>query len=379
VGRPHALSRSGHRALGGRDGASGRAAMRRRRLRAAAANVALLLASTAVALLAAELGLHLATGRRYLDVDLQLESGPLTWKPSQKARWKRIEWDISYQINSRGLREREGWEKRARLLALGDSWTEGYGVELEESWPKRLEALLGVGVYNAGLQGRGPSNYVALYEALFKEEKGLRQVMLGLDPSTDIETGPVGGSFSGPVRKSASYWIKRFLCERSVLYNFVRRPVRLSPRARPLFARLGLVAKEPYTPIFTDPANMPHWQHTADLLARFSARLAKQGKKLVIVLIPAKLQVEDDLHAALLKDSAIDPKRAERFAFNEFMARFARRRGLELIDLLPAMREADAKAHRSLYFRTDGHWTREGHRVAAETIARALQARRLAP
>jgi lysophospholipase L1-like esterase len=346
---------------------------------AAAANLALVLASTVFALLMAEALLHVATGRKYLDVDLQLESGELTWKPEQRTRWKRIEWDITYAINPRGFRESEAFKTPPRVLALGDSWTEGYGVEEAQSYPKRLERLLGAGVYNAGLQGRSPSNYIELYEKIFIKEESFKLVTLGFDLSTDIETGPVGASFGGPMRKNWSYWLKRFLCEHSVLYNFVRRPVRLSPRARPLFAALGLIPKEPYSPIATDPANEPHWRRTADLLERFSRELRRRGQTLVVVLIPMKLQVEDDLNAQLIASNAIDPSRAQRFAFNEFMRRYAKARRLQVVDLLPAMRAANAEAPRSLYFRTDGHWTAEGHRVAAETLAREIKSRRLGP
>lgn len=53
--------------------------------------------------------------------------------------------DVTYRINSRGFREREFRlqepANRQRLLCLGDSFTFGTGVAVEDTWPRRLERL----------------------------------------------------------------------------------------------------------------------------------------------------------------------------------------------------------------------------------------------
>ncbi|MFA5147122.1 MAG: GDSL-type esterase/lipase family protein [Candidatus Omnitrophota bacterium] len=53
---------------------------------------------------------------------------------------------ISYKINSKGLRDYEyGYAKESgtyRIVALGDSYMFGWGVNLEDSYPKRLERIL---------------------------------------------------------------------------------------------------------------------------------------------------------------------------------------------------------------------------------------------
>jgi hypothetical protein len=63
-----------------------------------------------------------------------------------------------FQTNSRGMRDHEyPLEKREklRILALGDSVTEGWGVEQEETYPKILESqcLRDVEVWNLGVVG----------------------------------------------------------------------------------------------------------------------------------------------------------------------------------------------------------------------------------
>ncbi len=65
-----------------------------------------------------------------------------------------------FQTNSRGMRDREyPLEKhgKLRILALGDSVTEGWGVEESETYPKVLESkyLGNVEVWNLGVVGYG--------------------------------------------------------------------------------------------------------------------------------------------------------------------------------------------------------------------------------
>src|SRR5262249_10761680 len=54
-----------------------------------------------------------------------------------------------------------------RVVALGDSFTQGYGVEEDAAYPRRLEALLArlpgrrVEVVNLGVPGTSPRDYLA--------------------------------------------------------------------------------------------------------------------------------------------------------------------------------------------------------------------------
>ena len=65
--------------------------------------------------------------------------------PGAKASCVTQEWDVPYSINSMGFRDHEYGKKPAgtfRVLMIGDSYTEGYGVKLEDSFIKVLEKEL---------------------------------------------------------------------------------------------------------------------------------------------------------------------------------------------------------------------------------------------
>ncbi len=77
---------------------------------------------------------------------------------------KTCEYEARYQINSMGMRDREHdftkHTDRTRILFVGDSYTEGVGVEQNETYPYLLQELSGgkYTCFNAGIRATCPSN-----------------------------------------------------------------------------------------------------------------------------------------------------------------------------------------------------------------------------
>jgi len=98
---------------------------------------------------------------------VQKQAG-LIFKPNSKARYQTVEFDYVVDINSLGLRDREIHIKKGakyRILCFGDSWTFGWGVNIENSWPKKLEQYLlangfeNIEIINCGQGGQYTSTY----------------------------------------------------------------------------------------------------------------------------------------------------------------------------------------------------------------------------
>jgi lysophospholipase L1-like esterase len=87
---------------------------------------------------------------------------------------------VRVDINSKGLRDHEyGYRKMPgvyRILVLGDSVTFGWGVQFEDTYPKRLERALNArrdGIKYEVLNS-GSGNYKTRDEAIFLKEEGLK-------------------------------------------------------------------------------------------------------------------------------------------------------------------------------------------------------------
>jgi lysophospholipase L1-like esterase len=93
----------------------------------------------------------------------------LIFDPNSSARFKTEEFDYISNINSLGLRNAEinvtKDPNTYRILCFGDSFTFGWGVEIEDSWPMQLEKLLktrgfkNVEVINCGEPGEYSHGY----------------------------------------------------------------------------------------------------------------------------------------------------------------------------------------------------------------------------
>lgn len=80
-----------------------------------------------------------------VDVEPQKVESGIIFPPYSSAYYSTIEYEFTSSVNSIGLRDNEISPKNDdiyRILCFGDSWTYGWGVELENSWPKQLEVYL---------------------------------------------------------------------------------------------------------------------------------------------------------------------------------------------------------------------------------------------
>jgi len=107
--------------------------------------------------------------------------------PNSYGRVRTSEYDVEFRINSIGLRDREisPTKQKYRILMLGDSNTEGAGVDVNDTIPKQLESILTsegnkVEVINAGFSGYSP-----ILEYLYLKHEGILlnpdMVILNLD------------------------------------------------------------------------------------------------------------------------------------------------------------------------------------------------------
>ena len=121
-----------------------------------------------------------------------------------------------------------------------------------------------------------------------------------------------------------------------------------------------------------EPCNTGSWHVEVLYRASFDwlARLqAAAGDKLLVVLIPDEYQVNDALYEALMR-RVPDPAAYHRFYPQDRLRRDCRELGIEVLDLLDPLREANGE--RPVYWLRDTHWNGRGNRIAGEAIARHL-------
>ncbi len=257
-----------------------------------------------------------------------------------------------------GFRD-DGLDSRPIVLALGDSFTWGAGVEAERTWPEVLENLSGVDVVNAGMAGASTWFEARLLER-YGPQLGPELVIVGFFPN-DIadnlrEPGP-----SMPLR----VWLHNHVA----LYEIGKYglgALGIGPYAPPPetafldVSQAGLKLRLLSRPLLLwkgNPAFERGWQATEQALRQIQRECRAIDSDLLIVAIPTKEQV---YWRFLEAGEQYDVSRP-----NRLLREFGQRAGIPVLDLLPAFR---ARSDEQLYWSIDGHWNEGGHRLAAQTI-----------
>ncbi len=276
--------------------------------------------------------------------------------------------------NAVGARDRERsiTSQQPRVIVLGDSFVDGWGVRRRARFSDRLEAATGLEHLNFGMSHFGPYQQVIVYRELASryEHDAVIATVFPSNDFIDLDVHMPGWAASYEYRYRPYLvpdgegfrhvdvrepgwlaWLRRntYLYPAGVTLRAVLQP---PVAANPVAQRRDEEHSGSY---FYDFREAPYalLEHSLGLLAD-----AVGERPLVVVLIP---DAGDLLRYA----------REGRDPLSRKLGVFARERSIHLVNLLPLMH--DHGADWGAYFhRCDFHWSEAGHAVAAELLERRL-------
>jgi lysophospholipase L1-like esterase len=268
-----------------------------------------------------------------------------------------------YQTNTHGLRDSEfplePSEHESRILVLGDSFTYGQGVTLEETFPQRIEALLNRGgtedrvfqVINGGKAGANTR-----WEVEFLKNKGWAfepdlVVLQFFANDIELTTAPKEKSqnrilelfFRKPLSRSYVAFFLRFHFDQWVRSLYVRADENL-----PKDWLWGVVEKV--------EANHPAWRECKEAFKELAAACREKGVPVVVVLFPHP----GELHGAI-KD------------IHEAVAQVCLESGLPCLDLIDRVKGMAPEMQIVTEF--DHHPSSAYHALAARCVVDRLHNR----
>jgi hypothetical protein len=281
--------------------------------------------------------------------------------------------DVTYHTNAVGARdiERTPEEHAPRVVVLGDSFLEGWGISDAQRLSNRLEAATGFEHLNLAMAHFGPFQELLAYRTLAKAFAH-DAVLVGILPANDFVDSDLALARALP---DYEYRYRPYLVGDAPPYQRVdlreprwRRALRSHSYAFGALlhavSRGGSRAAASASP--PAPSNAarraPSWFYDYDeagvqRLTWILQQLVReaQGREVVVLLIPV---LEDFRRQAL---SGPDPLAARLEAA-----------GVRVVDLLPVM--ADPRGQWGRYFLScDYHWSAEGNQVASERVLQALR------
>ena len=273
-----------------------------------------------------------------------------------------------------------------RILIMGDSFFGALQVEYEQSFPglvqDRLHSDGSVAVRNAAVPGWDPAQYWYRTASLVTQDS-FALTVVGVYIGNDAVALP-----PEPIAPVEPLIVHHLRWPRSLAWSEVvnawLRPVNdwleahshlavfLKRESKTGLMRLGLTPE--YFPVEfrKSEATSPRWSNTADILARLEGASVAAGAPVVFLLIPTPFQVDSAVFAQYVAGFAIDPEQVDLEQPTRLLAAAMRERGLEVVDALPAFREAHAGGV-NLYGRVDRHLSPEGHELLWEVAAPAIQ------
>jgi len=313
--------------------------------------------------------------------------------------------------NSRGLRDREyniNKKPYLRVLALGDSFTFGEGVEIEDTFVKVLERNLKkrypgkqIEVINAGVPGYGNDQ-----ELQFLKDEGKNYkpdlVLLGLYIGNDFLDNEIGGVNRRRVKGNGflyDLYIERkidedlkgkyldiFLChadrylkEKSLAYFlFKSRIDNLMQKwnIKKFYDQYMILDMESF-PYFKNPLperSKKGFELTINIIKEIKQESEQLGASLAVILIPAGFQVYETALDSLMAEYHLDKKNYDIEGLNSLLTKRLKLDGIMVLDLLPVLKKK-AETDNGLY--AWGHWKPEAHRIAAEEIYKFIENSRL--
>jgi len=305
--------------------------------------------------------------------------------------------------DARGYRN-ERTLQRADVVAIGDSFTYGVGVERQEAWPVLVSRLVRRDVYSMAHGGYGPWHY----ERLLGEALSLRPravivgVYMGNDlfdsywayardptapPAKDVALAARADALERAVPIMDQIVVGHRLADRTVLRDWVAGHVqlyRLAHRLREKFGPERAVAANPgrvtevrgewrglfrsYRRIavdLADPRIELGLERAVLSLNAIAVRCRQAQVALLIVILPTK----ESVFLPHVSDAAAPQLRAVADGEAVLRGRLIqqlRDARVDILDMLPPLRDVSEQSYPDTL---DGHPNPTGHRIIAERVA----------
>jgi hypothetical protein len=337
------------------------------------------------------------------------------------------EYDIEIRTNSRGFRDREHRLRKPkevrRIAVIGDSFVWGSGVQASETFPRRLEQALNgdsaggrsaspsIEVLSFGVSGTGPVHYLKLYRGAvrpYRPDLVIVSVYVGNDLRDALKESQARSprfalraliaSVARPWQPAANAggWspfgaespmemanLLHDARERGIPADSIRK--RLARLPEPLVADAIAMRSNPcnMAEALLDPDGIRNnlladddeirraWPIVDRAITDLDREVRRTGGRMILLLIPASAQI-NRIYWRYSSEIGflLDDRLLSESPVQDHLSELAASRGIECVELLPAFR---SRHDQILYFIQDGHWTPEGHRLAAKVLSERLR------
>ena len=369
--------------------------------------------------------LSLLAAEFFLRIFLPLEPPPLDGKifcqydprlgwvktPNFEGQHVTPEYTVTEKFNSQGFRgpeySLEKGENETRILVLGDSWTEGYMVEFEETFSQVLERELNQSgnptpqfeVINAGTRGYSTDQQLLLFQDegikyqpdivvvafssndIWYNNQTYYSIIRGNKPKFELADGElvltnVPVPLKEVIEPSKAAKLKNWVRSRSEIY---RRATNVAGRAfRHVEPDKTKVMPDVFKAYLRKPGDdmKEAWEITGAILSELKKSCDSADAELLVAYISPEWTIYDDAWQKLKWTYTISDDDANAEQPRIDLERICRASNILFLDPTAQLKERLAlreNERTELYFEIDGHWNATGNRWFGQILATFLE------
>lgn len=321
------------------------------------------------------------------------------YQPGARAFEKGREYNVLYEINRVGLRDRDYGPKGKqdfRVLLLGDSFAASHGLAVEDSLSRQMEKALQtavdrdgmpikIEVINAAVGGYSPYNYWKAYQRWAPVVRP-DVIIVGLSPddhdcsNEDCTYIIKDGALLGMIRKGEDppvaqgrsvKEIRKWLSWNSQFYVLLRNFIYYNDLVGQISRKaLAKEMQRNQLPRFLTPQPQEMeraWAKTFAYLRQLRIDAANDAVEMIVIPIPSKVEIDPMEYRRVLDGSGLSPDQLDIHQPLRQITLNSKKEGIPLLDPSAAIRQRHTEV--PCYFVYDGHWIAEGIRTAADSIA----------
>lgn len=308
-------------------------------------------------------------------------------RPNARTRFVTDEFDTEIAVNGEGVRDPAAIGPKPpgerRIVVLGDSLVLSVQVDEGQTFCRLLESRLNARggavhyrVINAGVQGYGPVEEMLFYRYVaraFEPDLVIETIFVGNDAEDAyVSRGRLRGDArpaADAVHETVTTRLRRIVRRSLVLQVLRLRIVSVTGRLSNWFS-----PPEPPLQSYADkpaPRILEGLRVSADCVREIASEAAHGGARTIVMLMPARFQVDDADYGRLKEAVEGAGGRLVRDAATARFADTMRALSLPQFDALPVLRAALPGP--DLFFQRTVHLTPRGHQVVAEALEAFLR------
>ena len=269
--------------------------------------------------------------------------------------------NVEVRTNDKGFRdEYNASYGNPGIIAIGDSYTFGHGIEAEDTWPEQLQNKIKLNVVNLGVSGYAPWQYEYVIRRIHQTKQPVKVVLYAMswndaiaDQRFEITEEPNSEIRKRLENKDAVVFLKKNALY-EIMLNKTAIGVLLQQSARKILSSMAFKTTEQQ-----DRTMIAHLESTKEILQNLSKYLENLGARLIIVHIGTVNFVMTDRWKDYSRRHNFS-----RYVVRDTFAPWADLNGIQFRDALGDLENrylSSGKRRTSIFLPVDNHYNKYGN------------------